>query len=280
MSALAQRQWRQRAQTAVRVAITATKEARTTYQGLSDGGDGAMSDLSNALLQLSHLPGLALPQPLAAMCPDVRAAAAAKLARQQAALAEALADRVCQMAACVEGLARAVEALDQEEPWMRSSPVFHTFPLPKLRQLLAGVVEQYRLEQDSKAAAAAAIAALAVGPAAAAAADAAEAADFAADGQLGGAGTGGAGGPRADARGVAVLAAVSAAGEAGGVRPGGGGLGGGGGAGGGGTVGKLDATRLSELCTTYVSVWMLSPYLEEQEAEEVLGAITEDMVGF
>lgn len=91
MSALAQRQWRQRAQTAVRVAITATKEARTTYQGLSDGGDGAMSDLSNALLQLSHLPGLALPQPLAAMCPDVRAAAAAKLARQQAALAEALA---------------------------------------------------------------------------------------------------------------------------------------------------------------------------------------------
>ncbi|KAG2447101.1 hypothetical protein HYH02_007850 [Chlamydomonas schloesseri] len=300
MSVLAQRQWRQRAQTAVRVAVTATKEARSTYQALSDGGDGAMSDLSNALLQLAHLPSLPLPQPLAALRPDVRAAAAAKLARQQEALAAALTARVSQMAACVEGLGRAVEALDQvpqDEPWMRASPVFHTFPLPRVRQLLAGVYDMYRLEQDSKAATAAAITALMVGPAAAAAADVAEAAEAAAAAAAAAgsgveaaletwrlAGGGAAGAPRADARGLAALAAVSAAGKGPGGGAGGGGAGGvaGGGGGGGGVAGggRLDATRLSELCTTYVSVWLLAPYLEEQAAEEALGALTEDMASF
>ncbi|PNH08124.1 hypothetical protein TSOC_005368, partial [Tetrabaena socialis] len=234
---------------------------------LSDGGDAAVSALSNSLLALSHLPGLPLPKPLAQLRPDLRAAAAAKLARRQAALAAALRERVAGMAGCVEALQAAVAALDsveQGESWMRDGPVFATLPLPRVRQLLGGVAANYRLEYDSKAAVQAALTGLMMYDCTAAGSEAAaEAAGWA------GMEAGGATAPRADAQGFAALAAEAARGGGGGIGNGAGGRGGGAGAG-----------RLPDLCTTYVCVWMLSPYLEEQAAEEALGGIGEDMAGF
>ncbi|GLC34903.1 hypothetical protein PLESTB_001176200 [Pleodorina starrii] len=245
-SALAQRQWRQRAQTAVRRAVTAAKEARGRFQALSDGGDAALSDLANSALQLSHLAALRLPGPLAELVPDVRAAAAAKLARQLAARADGLQERVEGLRGAVEGLAGALgllEEVPQDEPWMRNAAIFHTMPLPRVRQLLGKVYDMYRLEYDSKAAVAAALVGLVAGPV-----GAAEAADVAD-------GVGGDIGRRRDVRGAAALAEISRQGGA-------------------------AAKRLPDLYTTYMSVWMLSPYLEDEQADEALGALSEDMVSF
>lgn len=65
--------------------------------------------------------------------------------------------------------------------------------------------------------------------------------------------------------------------------------------GGGGSVGDARGTAVldevrrpggafakcsPDLCTTYLCVWMLSPYLEDEQADEALGAVTEDMVSF
>ncbi|GFR52593.1 hypothetical protein Agub_g15189 [Astrephomene gubernaculifera] len=257
MSSLAQRQWRQRAQSAVRSAMTAVREARSRFQELSDAGDSALSSLANTGLQLAHLPATRLPPALATLRPELRAAAAGKLVRQLVGMLGELQERVRQLEGCVAALGAAVGSLEgvaQDEPWMRSTPVFHTMPLPKVRQLLTHVYDMHRLEYDSKAAVAAAFAGLFAAPIEAAEAAAAEAQEEF--------GVGGAGsvGRRADPRGVAALAVVGK-----------------GGAGGGKTG---DAKRLSDLCTTYISVWMLAPYLEDEQAEEFLGAIGEDMVSF
>ncbi|KXZ53185.1 hypothetical protein GPECTOR_7g1077 [Gonium pectorale] len=186
--ALAQRQWRQRAQTAVRTAVTAAKEARSKFQ-----------------------------------------------------------DRVAQLEACVASLQQAVATVGdvaQDEPWMRTSPVFHTLPLPRVRQLLDKVYDMYRLEYGSKAAVLAAMGQLVARPAFAEA----EA------GVVGGASatTG-----TVDPYGATVLAEVARL-----------------------NGGRVAAKRLPDLCTTYISVWMLSPYVEDEQADEVLGAISEDMVSF
>ncbi|EFJ42578.1 hypothetical protein VOLCADRAFT_107213 [Volvox carteri f. nagariensis] len=248
MATLIQRQWRQRAQTAVRRAVTTAKEARSRFQALSDGGDTAVSDLANITLQLSHLPALRLPDSVADLRPDVRAAAAAKLVRQLAVLVTGLMEGVRQLGSCVEMLAGALACLDevpQEEPWARTTAVFHTMPLPSIRQLLAKVCNMYQLEYDSKAAVAAALAGLVAGPLTAAEAKAAEP-----DTDVRGGGC-----SRRDPCGAAVLAEVT-------------------------RQGGVAAKRLPDLCTAYLSVWMLSPYLEDEQADEALGALTEDMVAF
>ncbi|KAG2489347.1 hypothetical protein HYH03_012177 [Edaphochlamys debaryana] len=257
MATLAQRQWRQRAQTAVRVATTASKEARSRFQALSDGGDAAMSELANTALQLSHLPSLRLPGPLAEMRPDVRAAAAAKLARQQEALLAALQDRVGQLGSCVEALRGAVATLEevpQDEPWMRNTPVFLTMPLARVRQLVTKVYDMYRQEYDSKAAVVQAMGALLVFPSPEAMQAASLDLSSLALSSMSAAGTG-LQVKAADPMGRAMLAELSKRGEA-------------------------EGKRLPDLCTTYISVWMLGPYLEEEQAEEALAAVTEDMVGF
>ncbi len=133
----------------------------------------------------------------------------------------------------------AVDSLDtvpQDEPWQRGSPVFHSMPLVRVRQLLDKVYDMYRLEYDSKAAVLAAVQ------------------DLVGGGQPPAVGGGAWGsGASEEEPGQAVLAAVA----------------------------KWEgAKRLPDLCTTYISVWMLSPYVEEEQADEALGAITEDMAGF
>ncbi|GIL74140.1 hypothetical protein Vretimale_4919 [Volvox reticuliferus] len=247
MSTLAQRQWRQKAQTAVRRAVTAVKEARSRFQVLSDGGDAATSSLANLALQLSHLRNLHLPGALGQIKPDVRAAAAAKLTRQMSASVEGLLDRVRQLESCVAALAGALSSLDdaaEDQPWMPTAAIFHTMPLPRIRQLLTKVYDMYKLEYDSKAAVAVALGELVAPPLAAAEAAVTE---------VGANGCGGPNGRQRDAVGAAVLAEVARQGPA-------------------------AAERLPDLCTTYLSVWMLSPYLEDEQADEVLGALDEDMV--
>ncbi|GLI61487.1 hypothetical protein VaNZ11_003884 [Volvox africanus] len=250
MSTLAQRQWRQRARTAVRRAVTAVKEARSRFQALSDGGDAATSGLANLALQLSHLPNLHLPGALGGIKPDVRTAAAAKLARQLSTFVEGLWDRIRQLESCVAALGGALSLLDgvgdQDQPWMRTAAIFHTMPLPRVRQLLSKVYDMYKLEYDSKAAVAAALVELVARPLAAAEAALTEA------------GTNGGSRPsgrQRDAVGAAVLAEVT-------------------------HQGASAAERLPDFCTTYLSVWMLSPYLEDEQADEVLVALDEDMVSF
>lgn len=148
-------------------------------------------------------------------------------------------DRVRQLEAAVAAMHGAVMSLDavpQDEPWQRGSPVFHSMPLLRVRQLLDKVYDMYRLEYDSKAAVLAAVQDLVVETQPPAVGD----------------GTWASGASEGD-QGQAVLAAVAK---------------------------REGAKRLPDLCTTYISVWMLSPYVEEEQADEALGAITEDMAGF
>jgi hypothetical protein len=141
----------------------------------------------------------------------------------------------------------------QGEPCARSWAVSQGWRLATMRA------------QVSKRAAASALVGLLAGPASEEAAAAAEAAAFAAAASAphdSGAGPDAAVLSAArcvEARGRAVLAAAARA---------------------GGGAGPDGASRLSQLCATYISVWMLNPHVHEPSVEEALGAVTEDMTGF
>lgn len=80
---LEQRQWRRAAQTALRVALTATKAAQTRSDEAAQEGTRALTDFSNALLEAGLFPQR--PLGVLADAPGLAAAGAAKLRRRAAA---------------------------------------------------------------------------------------------------------------------------------------------------------------------------------------------------
>jgi len=84
---LEQRQWRRTAQTAVRVALTTTKAARSRSNDASAAGTSALTDLTNLLLESAYLP--ARPLGVLSDTPGLVEAAASKLrVRQREALVQ------------------------------------------------------------------------------------------------------------------------------------------------------------------------------------------------
>lgn len=82
-TSLEQRQWRRGAQTALRLALTATKAARSRGAEASAEGTQALTALTNALLEASYLPSR--PLGVLADAPGLVEAGVAKLRRRAAA---------------------------------------------------------------------------------------------------------------------------------------------------------------------------------------------------
>jgi hypothetical protein len=155
---LEQRQWRRKAQRALRLALTAVKEARTRYEDGSAAGMQAATALSNSLLTQQYLPSM----PLGALrdLPGLQQAAAAKLGgRQQAALQQlqgALRDlqaAVADMAAAVDDVRRkGADGCEPGEAFRRAQPLFNCISLPTalgmLQELHAAFSRDCRLKQQ------------------------------------------------------------------------------------------------------------------------------------
>jgi hypothetical protein len=165
---LEQRQWRREAQRALRLALTAVKEARTRYDDACSAGMQHATALSNALLTQQYLPSM----PLGALqgLPGLLQAAAGKLAaRQQQALRQlqgAVGDlraAAADMGAAVAGVGgRAGGGAGPGQVLARSQPVFSSISLPAalamLQELLAMFSQDCRLKQELEGAMGAAVA--------------------------------------------------------------------------------------------------------------------------
>jgi hypothetical protein len=146
-SALEQRTWRKAAQRALRIALTAFKEAGTQCADANAAGQRAGTQLSNAVLTAMHLP--AMPLGVLADVEGLPHAAAAKLAARAAECLQQLQAAAEQQAAAAQAMEAALGAVrgcvDQPD-WQDRQPVFQSLSVPAAAAMLQQVVDMHCAE--------------------------------------------------------------------------------------------------------------------------------------
>ncbi|KAI8474324.1 MAG: hypothetical protein J3K34DRAFT_518276 [Monoraphidium minutum] len=160
----AQRVWRRAAQTALRVAVTATKAARSRAAEATAAGTRDLTDLTNQILAAAYLP--ARPLGVLAGEPGLLEAAAEKLARRQGGALARLEGSRRKLEAAAQDM-RAAAAAAAAEPagsrWQARAPVFSAVPLPAAAEMLSEIATMAEREAAAKRDLVAGVAALAAG---------------------------------------------------------------------------------------------------------------------
>lgn len=150
---LMQRTWRREAQRAVRLALTAVREARSRLDAAAAEGYEAATDLANDVLAYAYLHRM----PLGALA-DVgegrllEAAGAKLLLRQQDALRR-LRHSCEALAACADDAARAAASVacqDGGMTWQDGTPVFAALPLTAVAGMLKEVADALAADAAGK----------------------------------------------------------------------------------------------------------------------------------
>eukprot|EP00798_Chlamydomonas_sp_ICE-L_P025586 gene25586-11239_t len=293
LTPLERREWSRTAQRAIRIALTGLKDVTSRFKAGTDSGHKALAELSNVLLSVTFLKSLKLGSldQLPGGGDALKVAAAGKLSQQLSSL-------LMQLGAACDDLQQAAEALANSlDLSLRSAPIFACLPAATCAEMSAEVAGMYSKELTARLAVyrnisegVAAVNAVPSAPAAAQpqgpAAAAPPALTAPAVPPLGSGdhepGVGDAAsrtdGGTAEERErdascidnkpavnsvAATLTAVMQGAK--------------------GRVGR-DSDALAEplrnALTVQLSVWILSPHIDEDRVEELLGAMTEDMAGF
>lgn len=218
---LEQRQWRQSAQRAVRVALTSIKDSQTRFEAAANSGQQLLSQICNNALTLSLLPTMKLGA-LQDM-QDLKPTAEAKLRRQQHEALEGLQAQLQAIEACAKSMHMCVESLQQHACPTPQQLVFSTLTLPRTITIVQQVAAMYADEAANKRAVYATVSKqLGLGPEAA---------------------------TEQENQGSSAPS-------------------------------KLTHEQLQALSATWLSCWMLHPYLHEEKLQELVTGLTEDMHGF
>ncbi len=140
---------RREAQRALRLALTAFKQARSDFRRLCDDGYEQASEVVNLMLMLTYVAASEAQQGALASVPSLQDAALAKIARRlQAAMGRisVTCSALSTLAAGLPAVAADLMAIGSTPEW--SGPVFGSIPMQRAADLLTGIAVALGHESD------------------------------------------------------------------------------------------------------------------------------------